>query len=351
MIFNMNESFGGYAVNMDAIQESPYALGLEGALMHVYENELNYNALMKAVGLSEMKYYQETGGDLFVNEAGALGGFIDGAKKFFKKVIEKIAQIAKKFFAKINSYVMDEKTFVKKYEKELIRRDLTGMKFTGWTFPEFSLNLASADGMLAITTNDSMSKDAGTYRDVGDNVDDKIEKKCNVQRGRMLNSNDELTEEEFRTNLHDKLYGDTKEEFDVSIRDALNTISNAKKAISNIETQQKKYTNIVNKFITYLEKIQSTFMKVTDDEKKNTDDAKEISDKKNNAIKELSVRISTAKAYSNDLTVAFGMQVQAENDKNRQAKAICVKALSYKHESAVYYGGGNDDIFAGVVIR
>ena len=42
--------------------------------MHVYENECNYNAIMKAAGISELKYYKETGGDLFVQEAGAAGG-------------------------------------------------------------------------------------------------------------------------------------------------------------------------------------------------------------------------------------------------------------------------------------
>ena len=101
MIFNeMNTN--NTAISYDAVQESPYELGIGGALMHVYENECNYNALMKAAALSEMKYYNQTGGDLFVQEAGAFAGFIQKAKEFFKKVIEKIKSIAKKFIAKIN---------------------------------------------------------------------------------------------------------------------------------------------------------------------------------------------------------------------------------------------------------
>ena len=52
--------------------------------MHVYENECNYNAIVKSVGISELKYYQETGKDLFVNEAGAFKKFGSKVTAFFK---------------------------------------------------------------------------------------------------------------------------------------------------------------------------------------------------------------------------------------------------------------------------
>ena len=58
MIFNTDNYYDG------PVAPSPYPVGIEGALMHVYENECNYNALMKAVGISELKYYQETGKNL-----------------------------------------------------------------------------------------------------------------------------------------------------------------------------------------------------------------------------------------------------------------------------------------------
>ena len=120
MIFDSNMSAAS-ATNWDAVQESPYALGVEGALMHVYENECNYNAIMKAAGVSELKYYKENGGDLFVQEAGAAGGLIDRFVAFFKKVIEKIKQMFKKLVMKISSYVSSDKTFVNKYKKEVLK--------------------------------------------------------------------------------------------------------------------------------------------------------------------------------------------------------------------------------------
>ena len=36
----------------NSIQESKYDLGIEGAYMHMYENQCNFNAIMKSVGLS-----------------------------------------------------------------------------------------------------------------------------------------------------------------------------------------------------------------------------------------------------------------------------------------------------------
>ena len=121
------------AINWDAVQESAYPLGLEGGLMHVYENECNYNAIMKAAGLSELKYYKENGGDLFVQEAGAAGSLIDRFIAFFKKVIEKIKQIFKKFVMVISSYVSKDKDFVKKY-KPMVFKNFKEFKFTGWDF-------------------------------------------------------------------------------------------------------------------------------------------------------------------------------------------------------------------------
>lgn len=350
MIFDMNESaIGGYAVNMEAVQESPYALGLEGALMHVYENECNYNTLMRAVGLSEMKYYQETGKDLFMNEAGALGGFIEKAKSLFKKVIEKIAQIAKKFMATINSYVASDKDFVKKYEKDLLRRDTTGMKFTGWKFPEFAPNFSQVAAAKLITAS-GISTDAGDYEKVGEGAAEANEKEICENRAKIVGaSGDDMTEDEFRKELHDKLYGEEKEEFDVNIRSCMSTITNASKEIKAVESQQKTATKVVNDLIKALETAQSKISKWDDAEKTDT----ELSGKKNNAVKSLSYNIAAAKAYCNDMTVAFGMMVQAKKDANRQAKAICVKALSYKKkdESAVYAEGSMDGLFDGVVIR
>ena len=79
------------------------------------------------------------------------------------------------------------------------------------------------------------------------------------------------------------------------------------------------------------------------------------STRRDDITKNINNKISLMKAESNDMTIMFGMIVQAVKDRNRQAKAICVKAIGYnKKESANYgyYGESSvDDLFAGVTIR
>lgn len=328
MIFNeMNTSKGSYGA---AVQESQYDLGIGGALMHVYENECNYNALMKAVALSEMKYYNETGGDLFVQEAGAFKGFIEKAKAFFHKVIEKIKSIGKKFVAKINQYTMSDKDFVKKYQKDLFTRDLKDFEFDGYAFPQY-------DGNLSVEkAYDGISEDGS---DDSDKLNDIMER----NRGNIVGGS-AMTESEFRTELHDKFYGD-KDTIKVSIRNELGIISETSKLIKEANKNEKTIVDGINKFIKDLDKDASALnksinIKASDEENKTNN---ELIRYENNVI-------SVAKSLSNDFTVYYGAKVKALADRNRQAKAICVKALSYKHEAASVAEGGYADLFDGVQI-
>lgn len=333
MIFNeMNNT----TISHEAVQESPYELGIGGALMHVYENECNYNALMKAAALSEMKYYNETGRDLFLQEAGAFSGFVQKAKEFFKKVIEKIKSIAKKFIAKINSFAMKDKDFVKKYQAELIRRDLKDFEYNGYTFPAWSGNTSTTGAITDIKADGSDDQDA---------LNDIIEK----NRGKIVGGS-AMTESEYRDELKEKLYGD-KDDIKVQIRNELNIISETTNLIKAAEREEKEIIRGIDDIIKAIEsRVKNIDAGITSDIKNKSADDKSIH-QRDARIKSLNNGITVYKALSNDLTVYFGAVVKALNDKNRQAKAICIKALSYKHEAAsVYEGAEYGDIFAGVEI-
>ena len=58
MLFESAIDEGYTPTDWDSIQECKYDLGIEGAYMHMYENQCNFNAMMKAVGLSELSYYK-----------------------------------------------------------------------------------------------------------------------------------------------------------------------------------------------------------------------------------------------------------------------------------------------------
>ena len=344
MIFDTNMSAAS-ATNWDAVQESPYALGLEGGLMHVYENECNYNAIMKAAGISELKYYKETGGDLFVQEAGAAGGLIDRFIGFFKKVIEKIKQIFKKFFMVISSYISKDKDFVKKYHKEVFK-NFKPFDFNGYQSLVYSssTDLSSklhTDVLKAPTSSAESQANGVAYPK---KTDEEIEDDANKIRGEILGKGS-IDSSDFQEELHNAFYGGDKDEFKVSAsmcETCFSIISDTKKNIKGAQDTQKEIVNGIDGFIKNLEKAKNIVLKGNSD----TGDDME---KGTTKIAGLNSRVAVWKERSNIATTAYGALIGALKDANRQAKAICIKALnsgSRKDESAMLGG----DIFAGVEI-
>lgn len=394
MIFDSyNESS---TVSLDAIKESPYPLGYEGALMHVYENELNYYSLMKAVGLSEMKYYQETGGSLFVHEAGAFGSFIEKVKTFFKKVIEKIKSIFKKFIAAIDQYTLDNKKFVKKYGQEIMRKNLTDFEFEGYEFK--TLNDASSkftDNCEAVEKfitglegiHDKLEKGNSTLTygtfavfigsaSVPLKASMTSEEKTasyEMARGYLIGETGgkRLDSDDYRDRLQELFYGDgkdgDKETLDkINMREQLNYIDDSKKTIKEVEKKQKDITKHIENALKKLDKLPEEIRKYTKSDagkaeiKANGlhqfyDATNGVDDKKvEDYVKVTNNGLDIARSIANDITVGFGVLVQAYKDRVTQAKAICVKALSYKHESAMvsesYSDYDSNDIFSSVNI-
>lgn len=376
MIFNTDNYYDG------PVAPSPYPVGLEGALMHVYENECNYNALMKAVGISELKYYQETGKNLFVHEAGAFAGFLSKAKAFFKKVIEKIKQIFHKFAAVMNQFTMSDKKFVKQYSKEINRKDISDFTFSGYTFEgldtavnasidtedKYKLDNFDDNRRRSLRTNSDYQKDS-------DGNNDFIEEK----RGGWLKNitgkdHGSLDESEFRDELKDFLYGNggEKEELNdkqIDKRKILQWIEGTDKAIKDAERKQRDCTRAIDKYIKKVEEFEKEINKkdatyssagISLTQLSFGDDPAVAGNKKIGADadtyqKGINNYIAQMKAESNDIVIFFGMLTGALKDRNRQSKAICVKIIGYnKKESANYgyYGESSvDDLFAGVTIR
>lgn len=373
MIFN-NDS---YAATSYDVKPSPFEPTIEGALMHVYENACNYNALMKAVGLAEMKYYQETGKELFLNEAGAFSGFIDKLKAFFKKVIEKIKSIFHKFMAVINQYRMTDAEFLKKYSSEIRRKNLKDFEYNGWTFKDLNTvvnyvkNLPTkfsdygntvkgaiggttfADDLAnSITSGKIPSSNSSDYigAGLGEKTATKVEafytseKKDEIVemiRGATLDAPDKTkyTSSEFVEELKKKCYGDGKEKFDVKIEEWLGYINNAKDDIKTAEKAQKDVTKAIEYMIKNIDSEEKEINK-----KINAGEDKEAN---KYVFKIVSATGDLYRHMSDIFTTYYGTMIQALKDRNRQAKAICVKALSYKAESASYgyRESYNNDLF------
>ena len=338
MIFNTNISA---PTNWDAVQESPYTLGLEGGLMHVYENECNYNAIMKAAGLSELKYYKENGGDLFVQEAGAAGGLIDRFIAFFKKVIEKIKQIFKKFVMIISSYISKDKDFVKKY-KPMVFKNFKEFKFTGWDF-ESSKGL----DINRIPIGTGSAENIAKKHPAVVMTDDNMEELLNTVRGNVTGES-VSDDKEFRDALHKCLYGEEKVEMTITsskCAEAFEVISDTKKNIKNAENYQKSITDKIEAYIKQLEKAKDSLVKNLGNEDKATD-----TDRNSNRINAITKSIELNKEYSNIATTTFSAVIGALKDLNRQSKAICIKALNSGSRKSTEESAISGDIFANVEI-
>lgn len=365
----------------NSIQESKYDLGIEGAYMHMYENQCNFNAIMKSVGLSELAYYRDNGQSLFVNEAGAVTGFISKAKDFFKKVLEKIKGIIKKFIMLIQSHTSDNKKFVKKYEKDLLRVDTTDFEFNGYNFNKSSIkdtaNVAEfikVDAAMATRTtginnidysfnNDALeygnAADATRYNNTSDKIfntsknyadSDAINDEIEKQRALLINkTNSSFTEDELREEFHNMLYGEDGKTTlecgkDFTIRECLEWIRNNDKAIKTVEKFDRTNTQAFDKLDKALNNAQVKLTKVKgDNATKNS--AMDV------AMANLNAEITICKAVSNSITMLCGMMCTALKDRCAQSKAICVKAISYKHESAMVGGYADDSLFGNVVLR
>ena len=345
MIFNNNTSSTG------AVKESKYELGLSGALMHVYENECNFNAIVKSVGLSELKYYQETGKDLFLNEGGAFSSFIAKVKEFFKKVLEKIKAIFHKFMAVINSFVMKDKEFVKKYGNEIRRKDITDLEFNGYKklADKFDPNPKYADKF------DTLAKDFSTLKPQRAEFDD-IEKKKNENRGSLLGKTGEYTRTEMLDEIREDVYGD-KETFNVTDTIRANAVTNIEDASKFTKSYKEAYDKLDKSLKQIIKDLEAAEKKFVDEGDKTEKDYENRQNPENSAknanaertknIQNYNARINLLKELADDATALHGFFAGAIKDANRQARAICVKIIGYKKQESARLESAND-IFAGV---
>jgi hypothetical protein len=339
MIFDTNIKS---AVNESAVKPSPYEPGLSGALMHVYESECNWNAIMKSVGISELRYYNETGKDLFLNEAGAFGGFLEKVKKFFVAIKEKIVSLFKKFVAFISSKTMKAKDFSKKYAAEAKRKAAA----------------MDADTEISVVKNLTESiKDFGSYFSYGDYQDlnvaekmangnieakpltsDEMESRRDKKRAKVVKDNGELDESDFREKAIELIYGSSdKEKEDVKlaglVSSALARLESSDKAIKDAEKAEKEIVKAIDKYIDTIDKGISK---------------KEFPDDQNK-MKTAQQVIDLARTYSSAVTVAYGIYLDALKDQQKQDKAIVLKTLSSKkQESAKLEATSEYDLFSGV---
>lgn len=330
------------AIDLDTVEESMYDSFDEAAIMAVVESEQNYNNFMKAVGIAELNHLEENGTELVYTE-GTVSGFFAKAKEFFKRVIAKVASVLKAFFAKIDSFAKSDKDFLNKYRKDLTKLNLKDMTVNGYTFTldEPSLTKAGADSAvksaLGVADPASVSSASEAVCDgvIGKDEDDAIEDMLETYRGSVIGKG-KLEAGEYAKELyeHFRKGESAKEEIDVDVVACMQVLATSADVKKKAEKTFRDQEKLINDFIKELEKAEKNLVNA----KETTAEAQTTQGKR---VRAVNVVIKAYKAITGVNTTVFGAYLQALKDESRQAKAICVKALTYKpkNESAgVDYG-------------
>lgn len=329
-----NAIYGGYfeaAIDLDNVEESYVDSFDEAAIMAVVESEQNYNSLMKAVGIAELNFLEENGQEMVYTEAN-VSGFFAKIKEFFKKIIAKIASILKAFFAKIDSFTKTDKEFLNKYRKDLLKLNLKDMKVNGYKFTHiddknFVQNLTELKSVGNcdpdnLATADAAKCDAVIEADEKDNISPLVE----AIRGASVGEG-KLEAGEYNKSLFEYFRdgNSSKDEIDVDIVAELGVLAAYAETKKTAEKAFRENEKEINDFIKTLDKAEKNLL----NEKKTGTEAT-LQGKR---VRAINIASRTAKEIAAVNTTYFGAKLQALKDQSRQAKAICVKALTYKNRN------------------
>lgn len=338
-MFILNESEYTTASN-----SSRYTGDIEGAMYAVLDNTRNWNKICEAASLAELSYYAKTGGNVWVTE-GALDSLVSTVKAWFNKAIEKIKQIFTQFFGFISSRVADDKTFIKKYSAEISKKaralsSNNSILIQGWNF-----NLDNADAIFK--SNGSFGTTLASAGDVNDDSYDAEETHSKI-RAKILDQSGTLDADEFRKQVKIKYYGEEdKKSIEIT---SSGDLEKHKKMITSLDDNIKPVKTAKETLEKSIkEAIESWEQTIKSLESQGKTDNSELTEFEKGGktykagkytISGMKKIIEQYKNMTDDFTIIYGIICNAFKDRNRQARAICVKCLGLKQESA-YYGSGS----------
>ena len=307
------------------IQPSIYENYIEGAFAAVAESTENSNRLMQAIGINESTYYAQTGKE-YVYTEGTLSSIWTKIKEILLKIKNKIMALIKRFVAMFDKFFASDKDFVKKYKKRILLADTKDISYEGYKFP--GLKEKYTVESISMPSKADVSIDTGVIKD-----EDELNTLLDNFRGKLCKSSSGVEASEFSSEFKEMLYGDkeTMEGSELEISKQIGYIENysdAKKAAEKLRTATEKFFKECVKKIDDMEK---EFTKDKDfDGSKEAVDPSDPSHKAagRDIVKNLGYKRTLYTRSGEAFSVAIGIHLQALKDRNRQARAICVKVMS-----------------------
>lgn len=337
-------------------EESQFDPGIKGAMEIIAENEENYSMLMKAIGINELRYFEENGTEI-VYEGTTLSGFFTKAKEFFLNILAKVKGLFKKFISMIDSLILSDKDFIKKYRPTLLGINTKDFSFKGYNFTVDSKVVENADkkidsylSKLGFGRVDATPTNANEIEKINNLVTDWTSNKeshVETMRGEALGKSAKLTSKEFSETLFAMLRGNEDKPVEitkVNVNDYISIITSFKEAKTAAQNSfkviEKRINDLVKELNAKEKEIGNTY---GDDATANTGKAA--------AIRMISKYVEASKIHLNITQQVQGMMMSALKQESRQAKAVCVRLVSYKPKNEGFVYEGAESALSGVVFK
>lgn len=344
-IFSQNRTMLGDDFEIMANESYQGAAGAYRAMTEGFQN--SYAVFESCIGLDFMEAAvvneSVSAEDFEVVQESFVGDFFNKIKEFLTKLIEKIKGIVKSFITKVTgTFCRDGKTLVNKYKNDVLKKDLSKMKYkwaknTGKTASLNTSNLTGTfDSIMIDIDKDNIDKEIESGRTiiaVSDSVKDKINDNEYLENdlGSMCGSSS-CTLGEFAKEFHEYLFDDEEEcegfgSDGASITDIMSELTNGKNAINDMEKNRKKQEDETKKLIKSVENAQKKALaKVTAKDNKQANTATAINAK-------LNVAMTVANQISTVQTKFFACLIDEKKKKLARCKKVFVQAAAYRPKS------------------
>jgi hypothetical protein len=329
-----------------------------------------YNLREKMMKVEHVSILREDA-ELLSEGAKEFFGKISG---FFKKMLAKVKEIWKKFTVAINQAVMNDKDFIKKYEKVLRNKTLTGFETKGhkWKDNFGDLNIGNliteAKSYLALVDKAGTQKDSEINRMrehfSGSEFDEEVRAKILGASGKIEASD---FAERFKLEItHDKsVEVDDLEMRDLNMGAMIDFVKGADKNIKEAQKDQAAVEKLLEDFAKFFDGVSKKLNDQKEGDGKVKVDGKENgsyrdgkfgdtsvegrdlghmssrhggghSDIKNNMRDAASVVAGGCRKMSTIATQAFGMLISEIRNRRSEYRSILAKMVTYKPKSEGY---------------
>lgn len=251
--------------------------GEAGAMQIIAESVINDFAMFEAVISNDFQEVAlgESYAEIELLHEASIGGMFDKIKELAKKAWEKIKGLFKTFITKITVHMTrDNKSLVKKYQKEIYRKDLSKLKFkwekpTGVSIGE-NLNSDKLLGLLTLAKGTGNADDIEKKVNDSDFIDTVLSDLSNLKN---------TTQSDFYKEVHEAMYEDEDEVEGMTsaiLSQIIETLTNSSKTLKSVKKTESNVNTFFNKLLSSIDKIRNEVTKKLPNEKdaENTSDYK-----------------------------------------------------------------------------